>query len=413
MSYGQQAGDSARLFVTKIPANVTREDVSAYFARFGVTTDVYLPSSPGTSNHKGIAFVSFSDSAALQLTMSHCPHEIAGFEVVVDVAAPRGQAPAGGGGGGGAPTQQGGYPDYSTGVPMQAPQQEESDRLFVTKVPPNLQKEHLREYFSQFGETTDVYVPSVPGSQNHKGIAFISFADPSSVRAALTRGQHEIYGSFVVVDKAAPRGAEKGGGKGDKGDRPPPQAYGGGGAAGGRGFSDTPPPIAQYAAAAQQQYMQQQQHQQPQYGQAPQYNGYQQQAPQPASQAPPPRPPSNAAALVPAGVQGPMGTQAPGVAVPGRLFVTRVTADMSRMDLQSYFQQFGELNDVFVPSGGKGIAFVSYRDGHVSQRVLEAHTHYVKPGQAVLVDQAVDRAPLGQERKGDGKGGGKNRPSPY
>merc|ERR1719220_3012416 len=89
-----------------------------------------------------------------------------------------------------------------------------------------------------------------------------------------------------------------------------------------------------------------------------------------------------------------------GSPVPGRLFVTRVAPDMTKVDLQLYFQQFGQLDDVYIPTGGKGIAFVSFRDASVSQRVLQTQQHFVKPGKAVLVDQALDRPPL------PGKGGG-------
>merc|ERR1719401_1684712 len=76
---------------------------------------------------------------------------------------------------------------------------------------------------------------------------------------------------------------------------------------------------------------------------------------------------------------------------------------MTKVDLQLYFQQYGQLDDVYIPTGGKGIAFISFRDSVVSQRVLQAQQHFVKPGKAVLVDQAIDRPPLGGK---GGKGGG-------
>mmetsp|Transcript_42369 Transcript_42369/g.92307 ORF Transcript_42369/g.92307 Transcript_42369/m.92307 type:complete len:186 (+) Transcript_42369:2-559(+) len=96
-----------------------------------------------------------------------------------------------------------------------------------------------------------------------------------------------------------------------------------------------------------------------------------------------------------------------GTPVPGRLFCTRVAPDITKADLQTYFQNYGELEDVFVPSGGKGIAFVSFRDPVMAQQVLETQQHFVKPGKAVLVDQALDRPPLsGGGGGGRGAGGG-------
>jgi len=334
-----------RLFVTKIPQVANREDIAGHFARFGTTTDVYLPTIPGVPGHKGIAFVSFAEPTAMQLAMNNGPHDILGHEVVVDVAAPRGQPP---------PSQAAPGPAAVEQVRASAT----ADRLFVTKVPPVLQREHLREHFAQFGELTDVYMPSIPGGGTHKGICFVSFSDPTSLQLALQHTPHEIHGHPVVVDVAAPRGPNPGGGGGGKG-------FGGGGGQGYGGHAAT-----QSLAP----------HANPGWG-ASGMGG------------------AGAGGFAGAGFQAasPPGnlTNTTGTPVAGRLFVTRVTPDMTKVDLQLYFQQFGQLDDVYMPTGGKGIAFVSFKDAHVSQRVLQVQQHFVKPGKAVLVDQALDRPPLG------------------
>mmetsp|Transcript_68746 Transcript_68746/g.212637 ORF Transcript_68746/g.212637 Transcript_68746/m.212637 type:complete len:392 (-) Transcript_68746:42-1217(-) len=360
-----------RLFVTKIPQQASREEVAAHFSRFGLTTDVYLPSIPGVPGHKGIAFVSYSDPTALQLAISNGPHEIHGHEVVVDVAAPRNAVPH-------IQAQM----TTPAGLPPELPPAPEqpttTDRLFVTKVPPVLQREHIREHFAQFGELTDVYMPTVPGSTGHKGICFISFSDPMSLQFALQHSPHEIHGHAVVVDVAAPRGSAPAPGA------PRP-------AAGLQGFAFATAPAA------------------------------------PAPQAAPGWPGTAVAGAALSGLgglgglaglaaagyaaaaaapAGPPGGMAQGTPVPGRLFVTRVTPDMTKVDLQLYFQQFGQLDDVYIPTGGKGIAFVSFRDAAVSQRVLQAQQHFVKPGKAVVVDQAIDRPPLSGRGGGLGGGGG-------
>ncbi|CAE7207375.1 dazap1, partial [Symbiodinium pilosum] len=146
----QGDGDN-RLFVTKIAPFITKEDVAQHFAQFGVTTDVYLPAVPGRPGHKGIAFVSFQDPTAVQLAMGNEPHIINGNEVVVDRAAPRA---AKGEAKGEAHLHQPSPPSHS-----QAQQANNGDRLFVTKVPPTLNRDHLEKYFSQFGELTDCYMP--------------------------------------------------------------------------------------------------------------------------------------------------------------------------------------------------------------------------------------------------------------
>lgn len=91
-----------------------------------------------------------------------------------------------------------------------------------------------------------------------------------------------------------------------------------------------------------------------------------------------------------------------GMPVAGRLFLTRVVPEVTKADLQLYFQQFGELSDAYIPMN-KGIAFVSFVDPNNAQVVLQSEQHFVKPGIAVVVTQAVDRPPLaGGKSKGKG-----------
>jgi len=70
----------------------------------------------------------------------------------------------------------------------------------------------LIEYFTQFGELQDCYVPdaTVPGMP-HKGIAFVSFLNPRIADEVLRRESYEVKpGQFVVVDKANARGGDDG-----------------------------------------------------------------------------------------------------------------------------------------------------------------------------------------------------------
>merc|ERR1712241_408637 len=98
---------------------------------------------------------------------------------------------------------------------------------------------------------------------------------------------------------------------------------------------------------------------------------------------------------------------ATGQVLPGRLFLTKMPPSITKDDLTAYFQQFGTLNDVYIPSGGKAIAFVGYNDPTIASAVAHMATHEVKQGCFVNVDMAVDRPPLG------GKGLGKSRFQPY
>merc|ERR1712050_551054 len=55
----------------------------------------------------------------------------------------------------------------------------------------------------------------------------------------------------------------------------------------------------------------------------------------------------------------------------GRLFLTKVAQDVTKEDLSAYFGRFGVLDDIYVPPGGKYIAFVSFADEHSARSVLQ------------------------------------------
>ncbi|CAE7807851.1 dazap1, partial [Symbiodinium sp. CCMP2456] len=73
--------------------------------------------------------------------------------VVVDIAAPR----AGGKGEGHASHQASHNQAGAAG--LASSQGNNGDRLFVTKVPSTLNRDHMEKHFSQFGELTDCYMP--------------------------------------------------------------------------------------------------------------------------------------------------------------------------------------------------------------------------------------------------------------
>lgn len=73
-----------------------------------------------------------------------------------------------------------------------------------------------------------------------------------------------------------------------------------------------------------------------------------------------------------------------------------------------YFGQYGELDDLFIPSGGKLIAFVGFKDALAAAVALQVQIHEVKEGCTVCVDAAMERPPLGSA-----KGQGKFRQQPF
>lgn len=87
-------------------------------------------------------------------------------------------------------------------------------KVFVGRCTEEMQSEDLREYFSKFGEVTDVFIP-----KPFRAFAFVTFLDPE-IAQGLCGEDHIIKGVSVHVSNAAPKTDPNG------------RSYGGGGGMG-------------------------------------------------------------------------------------------------------------------------------------------------------------------------------------
>lgn len=331
-------GSENRIFVNHVPAGATTEDLVSHFSQFGTTSDVYLPPVFGTSQHKGIGYITFDFAESKDLALQCPAHIIMGQQVLVQVCMPKGSG-------------KGPMPGTTAS----------GDRIFISQLPQDATQDEVQAYFAQFGAWSDIFLPKGNFPAGHKGICFITYTNPASVAQVLQTGPHSIRGQQIVVDVAAPR-TQKGSPGGGKG---PPEVI---------VPSSAPVPSVAPSFAAT------------------------------AVVVPPPAWPGVVLAQPhQAALQQPAGP-----VLPGRLFLTKVSPTINQDDLTAYFQQFGALNDVYIPSGGKAIAFVGYNDPTIASAVAHMATHEVKQGCFVNVDVAIDRPAL------PGKGqGGKQRFAPY
>jgi len=80
----------ARIFVTRLPWDVTAEDLRRYFLQFGEVLDSYCPRNPcRPRQNKGFGFISFRYMESAGEALQYGPHRIMSRVVVVDHAAER------------------------------------------------------------------------------------------------------------------------------------------------------------------------------------------------------------------------------------------------------------------------------------------------------------------------------------
>ena len=91
-----------------------------------------------------------------------------------------------------------------------------------------------------------------------------------------------------------------------------------------------------------------------------------------------------------------------------KVFVGRCTEDMNADDLRNYFNQYGEVVDVFIPKPFRAFAFVTFSDAEVAQ-MLCGEDHIVK-GASVHISNA---APKTYDKQNDRKGSLTHTQPPY
>ncbi len=102
-----------KLYVGNLPYNTTNQQLQDHFAQFGtvLSADIIMDKYSGRS--KGFGFVEMEDDAAAQAAIEKANgSDFSGRNIVVSVARPKEDRPAGGGFGGGS---RGGGGDYRGG----------------------------------------------------------------------------------------------------------------------------------------------------------------------------------------------------------------------------------------------------------------------------------------------------------
>lgn len=88
-----------------------------------------------------------------------------------------------------------------------------------------------------------------------------------------------------------------------------------------------------------------------------------------------------------------------------KIFVGRLTEDISQEDLRNYFSKFDECTDVFIPKPFRGFAFVTLMHPEVAQR-LTGEDHIIK-GISVHVSSAEPKQKDRERDMRSGRGGGR------
>lgn len=244
--------DQGKIFVGGLSWQTTEESLRFHFEQYGPVVSVDVMRDRVTGDPRGFAFVVFRDAATVDLVMEEDKHEINHKVVDVKRAQARGVAPPSihggddrgggppsvGGPGGGSGSAGGGGPhrgshhNRSHGTAMGggvdgggddddddgndlSPEQLHN-KVFVGGIPPHVDRDGLKQFFSEFGPVVDAIVMIDQVTNRSRCFGFVTFENGShGAQKAIAQQPLNFQGRNVEVKLATPKAEQR---------RPPPAA---------------------------------------------------------------------------------------------------------------------------------------------------------------------------------------------
>lgn len=195
-----------KLFIGGLDFRTTDETLKSFYEQWGELVDVVVMKDPNTKRSRGFGFVTYSSSSMVDDAQAHRPHVIDGRTVEPKRAIPRNEIHS---------------PETNATV----------KKLFIAGIKDDVTEEQLKEYFSEYGNVTNVTIVIDKATGKRRGFGFVDFDDYDPVDKACLQASHSLNGKRVDVKKAIGRSDTV---KGRGGGR---DSWGGGGGRGNAGGS--------------------------------------------------------------------------------------------------------------------------------------------------------------------------------
>jgi len=197
-------------YVVNISYDTQNWQLRELFSTYGTVLRVFMPQDRSTGKSKGIAFVTLSTVEELEAAIADLNEsEVDGRTMYVDKAKPKGSANA--------------SPKGRRGEPK-----ENETKLYIGNLSYETTTEDLTEYFSQFGEVADVYIPLDRETGSSRGFGFCSMESEAAQTAIAESVGVTLQGRDIQVNESVP-----------KGQQPPRRGRGGGGGGSNGNGNDT------------------------------------------------------------------------------------------------------------------------------------------------------------------------------
>lgn len=169
-------------YVVNLSYETQHGDLKEQFAKHGKVGKVFIPKNRDTGKNKGIAFVSMASEVERDAAIAGMNEaEMDGRTIYVDKAKPRGQVAK----------------DIS-----------DLTKVYVGNISYETTAEALEKHFSQFGEVSNVYLPTDRTSGQPRGFAFLALKPEAAAKAIEESDGTLMDGRTIEVKESLPRGTK-------------------------------------------------------------------------------------------------------------------------------------------------------------------------------------------------------------
>lgn len=217
-----QNNDQSKIFVGGLSWQTTEESLQFHFEQYGSVEKVDLMRDRNTGDPRGFAFIVFRDPSTIDLIMNEDKHEINHKIVDVKRAQARGQAPPSIHGGSSEIPQSNdnnhsqnnnnnghGNQHHDSQQQQMTPEQLHN-KVFVGGIPPHVDRDGLKEIFSEFGVVVDAIVMVDQVTNRSRCFGFVTFEHGNDgAQKAIDQQPLNVQGRKVEVKLATPKAEQR------------------------------------------------------------------------------------------------------------------------------------------------------------------------------------------------------------
>ncbi|XP_076338003.1 heterogeneous nuclear ribonucleoprotein A1-like 3 isoform X2 [Tachypleus tridentatus] len=166
-----------KLFIGGLDYRTTEDSLKAHFEQWGEIVDCVVMRDPNTKKSRGFGFITYKKAHMVDDAQAARPHKVDGREVEPKRAVPR---------------EDCGKPEAQATV----------KRIFIGGLKDDVEEEHLRDHFGQYGNIVNVNIVTEKSTGKKRGFAFVEFDDYDPVDKIVLKKHHILKGKKTEVKKA-------------------------------------------------------------------------------------------------------------------------------------------------------------------------------------------------------------------